>query len=291
MNKTYSHTPVPLDFPVPEFDFAGCDARRWNGGSAVKSHFWNTFSSLLPNIEFCAIVTLLPIVKRIDDAKLNMETSQFCRQEGEHGNAHSRFNAQRLHPDYPFLTRMESWERSLFKRLSIWLPLNWNLALFVAVEHWTAAFSHFGLQRPDDWFSECDPTMFSLWEWHAVEELAHKSVCFDIFRYFGGSYFSRVAGMVLLLALIMLPGIFARMAYLFWKDGIFFKPATYKGLFSYLFSRTGVLRTTFLDFLGYFRLGYNPWNLDSRPLISAWESRNPVASSVSAPQPASSPDK
>jgi predicted metal-dependent hydrolase len=113
-------------------------------------------------------------------------------------------------------------------------------------------------------------------------------VCFDIFRYFKGSYLVRVTGMALLLAVVMLPGLFARMAYLFWKDGIFFKPATYARLLVYLFSRTGILSTTFLDFLGYFRFGYNPWDLDSRPLISAWTSRNSVALSLSTAQPVGS---
>ena len=221
----------------------------------------------------------MPIIKRIDDEKLNMETSQFCQQEGEHGKAHSKFNTENLHPVYPFLIKMESWERSLFTLFSKLFPLNLILAIFVAVEHWTAAFSHFGLREPDEWFPDCDPTMFKLWEWHAVEELAHKSVCFDIFRYFNGSYFFHVIGMVILLLFVMLPGIFIRLIYLFWKDRIFFKLSSYTKLFSYLFLKNGILSTTFFDFLGYFHPKYQPWNLDSRPLIAAWKSRNSSVSS------------
>jgi predicted metal-dependent hydrolase len=274
MNATmHSSTPVELAFPQPAFDFSGCDASGWNGGSIPKSHFWNTMSSLLPNIEFCAIRSLMPLAPSIADAKLRREVGQFCAQESAHGTTHAQFNTERLHSRYPRLAAIEEWERGMFTWFARRLPRSLFLALFVAVEHWTAAFSQYGLEQPDDWFGDCDATMFRLWEWHAVEELAHKAVCYDVFRYLGGRYLAQVAGMLLLLGAVMLPGIALRMTYLFWKDGVLFKPRAHLGLLAYLMGRRGVLTKTALDFIHYFNPRFRPWDVDSLPLIRAWQAR------------------
>jgi len=270
MKKAHSSTPVELEFPEPEFNFRSCVANLWNGSSPVKSHFWNALSSLLPNIEFCAIRKLLPIIPTIADEKLNREIVQFCGQEAAHGKAHARFNAEHLHTTYPFLAKLEAWERGLFSIMGKVFPTRLFFALFVAVEHWTAAFSHFGLEDPEGWFADSDPTMFRLWEWHAVEELAHKAVCFDVYRYIGGGYFFQQLGMIMLLAFVMLPGIVIRLLYFFWKDSLLFKFSTFTKLCSYLFGKSGILSATFMEFLRYFKPGYQPWQLDSRSLIQSW---------------------
>ncbi|MGZ8339678.1 MAG: metal-dependent hydrolase [Telluria sp.] len=272
----HSSTPVELEFPVPSFDFRECDPAGWNGGSLPKSHFWNTMSSLLPNIEFCAIRSLVPLAPSITDEKLRREVGQFCAQEAAHGTAHSHYNSERLHGRYPKLAAIEAWERAMFTFFARRLPRSLFLALFVAVEHWTAAFSQYGLEEPDGWFDGCDATMFRLWEWHAVEELAHKAVCYDVFRYLGGRYLSLVAGMALLLCAVMLPGIALRMTYLFWKDGVLFKPRAHLGLLAYLLGRRGVLTKTARDFIHYFNPRYRPWDVDSMPLIRAWQARAPL---------------
>ncbi|WP_432719538.1 metal-dependent hydrolase [Jeongeupia wiesaeckerbachi] len=267
---THSSTPVELSFASPELDFGPCDPARWNGGSVVRSHFWNTMSSLLPNIEFCAIRSLMPLAPQVHDAKLQGEVRQFCDQEANHGTVHSRFNRERLHLAYPGLVKLEEWERDVFSWFSRVLPRNLFLALFVAVEHWTAAFAQYGLKHIGHWFPNCDPTMLKLWEWHAVEELAHKSVCFDIYRYLGGRYLGQVVGMFLLLATVMLPGIVLRMAYLLWRDAQLLKPGTYFSLLNYLLGWHGIFTRTTLDFLSFFNPFYKPWNVDSLPLINAY---------------------
>lgn len=270
MTQTFSTSPVLLSFPVPDLIFNHCNPQRWNGDSIVRSHFWNSMSSLLPNIEFCAIRSLMPLMPFIHDTKLHAEVVQFCNQENAHGALHSRFNREHLHTNYPLLQTIETWERHCFSWMSNFLPRRLFFSLFVAVEHWTAAFSQHGLSNPDAWFARSDCTMFRLWEWHAVEELAHKSVCYDVYRYFKGGYLAQISGMILLLLLIMLPGIFLRLMYLFIKDKVWWHLRTYSELATYLLGRQGVLRCTFSDFFSFFNPRFRPWDVDSRPLIEAY---------------------
>ncbi|MFZ6818816.1 metal-dependent hydrolase [Undibacterium sp. Ji22W] len=270
MTSSFSTSPIALSFPVPNLVFEGCDPQRWNGGSIVKSQFWNSMSSLLPNIEFCAIRSLMPMMQHINDSKLRSEVRLFCDQENAHGTLHSHFNREHLHTNYPLLKSIEAWERHCFSWMSKFLPQRLFLSLFVAVEHWTAAFSQHGLCTPDAWFAESDRTMFQLWEWHAVEELAHKSVCYDVYRYFKGGYVTQVMGMLLLLLFIMLPGICVRLVYLFSKDKVWWHLGTYRELAAYLLGRQGVLRKTFKDFLRFFNPRFRPWDINSLPLIEAY---------------------
>ncbi len=274
-----STSPEHFEFVIPDFDFSHCDVKSWNGGSAVRSHFWNTMSSLLPNIEFCAIRSLRPLIAQIEDSKLQRELHLFCDQECAHGTHHGQFNQDRLHPAYPFFKRLEDWERHLFSAIVRFLPRRFLLALFVAVEHWTAAFSQYGLSEPEAWFRDSDAEMFKLWEWHAVEELAHKSVCYDVFRYYSGGYLSLVIGMVFLLLVVMLPGIALRLLYAFWRDKLWWRPTTYLRLAVYLFGRGGVLSKTFSVFLKYFNPRFHPWAIDSLTLIDAYRKRHSLKGS------------
>lgn len=143
--KIYSTSPQKITFQIPTLDFSKCSANRWNDGSIIKSQFWNCMSSLLPNIEFCAIRSLRPLMPLIREKKLYDEVNLFCEQELAHGSHHSRFNSMHLHNSYPFLKRIEQWERYFFSLLARFLPRPLFLSFFVAVEHWTAAFSQFGL--------------------------------------------------------------------------------------------------------------------------------------------------
>lgn len=270
MKYIYSSTPIELDFPVPDFDFKNCSPNRWNDLSQAKSQFWNSMSCMLPNLEYCTIKSLLPQISAINDENLKRHVNQFCSQETMHAKAHTKFNEQHLYRAYPMLPKFEAWERNIFSIFEKILPKKLNYSLYVAVEHWTAALSQYGLENPDNWFSNCDPNMYKLWEWHAVEELAHKSVCYDVNRYFGRHYLFDILGMVVVLLSIMLPGIIFRVIYLFWKDKILFKPSTHIELFKHLFGRNGVLQLTFKDLLHYFKPRYHPWDIDSMPLIKVY---------------------
>lgn len=69
-----------------------------------------------------------------------------------------------------------------------------NLAVTVALEHFTAMFAERALTREVlDQFA--DPTMRNLLLWHACEELEHKAVAFDVLKRVNPSYPLRVAGL------------------------------------------------------------------------------------------------
>src|SRR5690606_38333557 len=56
-----------------------------------------------------------------------------------------------------------------------------QLALTVAMEHFTVSMAEFLLKNPEI-FDPVDPIVRNMLIWHAVEEIEHKAVVFDVFR-------------------------------------------------------------------------------------------------------------
>src|SRR5262249_40605821 len=71
-----------------------------------------------------------------------------------------------------------------------------RLAITAALEHFTAIFAADALSR-DVLLGSSNPEMRNLLEWHAVEELEHKAVAFDVFRTVAPGYILRILALVL----------------------------------------------------------------------------------------------
>src|SRR3546814_17330762 len=54
-----------------------------------------------------------------------------------------------------------------------------NLAATMALEHFTAMMEHEFLINSRH-FAKTDPEVRSMWRWHAIEEIEHKGVAFDV---------------------------------------------------------------------------------------------------------------
>lgn len=57
-----------------------------------------------------------------------------------------------------------------------------QLAATVALEHFTAMMAGYMLEYPNIMFKGLSENMKNLWLWHAVEEIEHKHVAFDVYQ-------------------------------------------------------------------------------------------------------------
>lgn len=137
------------------------------------------FSAIFPEGERFFVQSLRNFREDIEDASLLQEIRGFIGQEAMHAREHERFNQhlRALGFDVDTPERYIRFALGLLKKL----PKEQQLACTVAMEHFTA-------QLATQWLSHdllaalSDQQTLTIWQWHALEELEHKRVSFDLYR-------------------------------------------------------------------------------------------------------------
>lgn len=195
MNKPLGHheTIVPrenLDFRIDE-----TIPRYWYRGDAYKTRFFDAVQSGFPDGERYFITSVRAFRDRIDDPAMLQEVRDFMRQEGQHGLAHTRYNRMLERQGLPMQDligdakeKFDAWTRRYSPEF--------NVANTAAVEHFTAtmAFAYFAKASV---MEGAEPRIKALFAWHAIEEMEHKSVAFDVMQKVAGvGYLRRAAAML-----------------------------------------------------------------------------------------------
>ena len=175
---------LPFDESIP---------RHWIDDSAVATHFFNGLNLVFPDGERFFIRAVQDHLDRITDESLRGRIRGFAGQEGWHAKQHERYFAILEAQGYriaPFLRR--------FRRFIRWsnrlMPAALRLSVTAGAEHYTATLGANALENP--LLERSHPTMRSLIHWHALEELEHKSVAFDVLRQTHPSHLLRMVGFV-----------------------------------------------------------------------------------------------
>ena len=162
------------------FQFEADIPRYWFAGDQFKSILMTAFSATLPEGERFFIRSLRHFQPMIKDAELQADVRGFIGQEAHHGYEHDAFNTLMTHAGMPTLAI-----ENLVKRFLDWFSKNMSperqLAKTVALEHFTAMFGEMILMYPEI-LEGAHPQVKQLWLWHALEEVEHKSVAFDVYK-------------------------------------------------------------------------------------------------------------
>ncbi|HEU0195879.1 MAG TPA: metal-dependent hydrolase [Nevskiaceae bacterium] len=245
---------VDLDFRLDE-DIP----RYWLGGDIFKTRFFDAMSTLFPEGERFFIACVRDYKDRVTDPELKRQVAQFTMQEGQHGRVHTRFNA-RLQAQGIAVDRIVAKEHEiLFDRFRGHFPRVYTLAETAAAEHMTATMAH-GFFR-HGLLELADPRIRAVYAWHAVEEIEHKAVAFDVFQKVAhGGYFVRV--LAWLQESILFPlHVFLIMRYMFTVDGIHGRARAalwLRGLW-WLYGPGGLYMRVMPHYLSYLLPGFHPW--------------------------------
>ena len=151
------------------------------------------------------------------------------------------------------------------------LPKSQQLACTTFMEHFTALLGE-QLLTDTRFQQQAHGEMLQLWLWHALEELEHKAVAFDVYELAGNRRLERIAAFPLV-TLVMLPAVFASWGYLLAREGkLFDRRDLGKGL-RMMLGRRGLIGRI-LPKMGLFaRKDYHPARHDTRALESEWRER------------------
>jgi predicted metal-dependent hydrolase len=256
--------------------------RWWCNGDPVATAWMNSLSASFPRGE----ALFIDSVKAFRDGappKLEREIRAFVQQEVNHSREHLAFNRAASEAGYD----MAGIDARIAANtdLARTRPPIVQLAVTIALEHFTAMFAHLFLKDPKAFFDPHGPQA-AIWRWHAIEEIEHKGVAYDTFLHATRDWPRRRRWMLKAVIMLRITRRFvhhrSRDALDFMaQDGITGWRAKAR-LAWYLAGKPGVLRRILPAWLAYFLPGFHPWNRDDRALIARYDSE--FADAVS-PQP------
>lgn len=178
---------------APRLALAGVP-RHWFARSRGATHVANGVNLLFPAGERFFIRSVRHYLDRVSP-DLAAQVKGFFGQEGRHAQAHERLFDTLRAQGFDIDSILARYERLAYHYIEKSAPHAVRLAVTVALEHFTAILAEDALTG--DALAYADPEVRRLLEWHAVEELEHKAVAFDVMAEVAPSYVLRVIGMAL----------------------------------------------------------------------------------------------
>lgn len=251
-----------LDFKLDEVP------RFWFGGDPYLTRMFDALSLTFPDGERYFIECVRLFRDQIADPGLQQRVADFIRQEAQHGMAHDKMNqvmkAQGMPVDQ-FIARLNRIFRFELQRRSA----QYNIAMTAAAEHLTALMAEifFGSQ---DTLRSAHPCVRALFAWHAIEEMEHRDVAFDVMKQAGNvPELTRRSALAITTAL-MLGFTLYRTNVMLRHDGFSLRERlqmNMRGL-PWFFGKNGVLSRMRRQYLDWFKPDFHP---SQHPLIAQYE--------------------
>ncbi|WP_433714303.1 metal-dependent hydrolase [Nocardia sp. CA-084685] len=169
------------------FAFADYDVPfLWNEKNPAFSSMANAVSFLAIGFEKMIVNMIREAMPRITDPEVAEEADAFVRQEGQHSTAH-RQHANGLIRRYPGLQETLNEVIAEFDRLTTHTSLEYRLAYTADLEATFTPVFKLMLDNDSTLFRPGDDRVASLFIWHFVEEVEHRSSALIIFDSIVGS--------------------------------------------------------------------------------------------------------
>ena len=180
------------------FDFSDVPKDYMNG-SLAESHFFDGLNLLFPEGERFFMRAVRNGLNKIEDENLKQQARGFFGQETQHAIEHEKFFEVLEQNGYTFRPKLNKMNSFIIKMRDI-LPHSLSLAITAGAEHLTAVLGATALD--DEGIENSHPAMRDLIQWHAIEEIEHKAIAFDVYKATGGSYLVRMVGYLIALTFI-----------------------------------------------------------------------------------------
>lgn len=198
MSKLSTRPSARRDIPVrrPTVDLEATELERWTvEGDPISSHILAVLSGIFPRGEEFFVATVREHrAAAAGDPVLEAQVKGFIGQEALHGREHRKINGRLTELGYDMAFAEAAIGRTL-EVVQRFRPRTLPLATTAAAEHLTGILAEAVLtDEPTRRLLGPHPDLEALITWHALEELEHKNVAFDVLQRTGGGYVVRMAG-------------------------------------------------------------------------------------------------
>lgn len=186
--------------PVRKMSFDFTDVPKdYMNGSLAKSHLFDGLNLLFPEGERFFMRAVRDGLNKIDNPDLKQQARGFFGQETQHAIEHEKFFDVLEQNGYEFRKSLNKIDRFILKMRDI-LPAGLRLSMTAGAEHLTAILGAISLKDHD--IENAHPAMRDLIQWHAIEEIEHKAIAFDVYQESNGNYLLRITGYILAMLFI-----------------------------------------------------------------------------------------
>lgn len=266
-------TPEDVDVRPRDIRFDVETARNahWLGGDPVGTAVFNALSLTFPDGERMFMDAVRHFRPRIE-GKLADDIRGFIAQEAIHSREHHTLNQLIDRARYP----VAEIEAEILERISISRSRGPYAMLIstIALEHFTAMMAEMHA-RHKDLFDNVSPDIERMWRWHAMEELEHKAVAFDVYMRVTKDwgplkrYLRRTIPMAVI-SVLFTRNITRFAAKLLEADG-YAPEAALKAVKRYVWGDPGIFRRGWKTYFAWYRPGFHPWDKDDRALVADWK--------------------
>lgn len=271
--KQSAPTDLTIDARKVEFPLAEDMAknRYWHSNDPVVTHFFNALQSTFPEGERFFIDSARDVRDKIGKENLpevlKRHIDVFIRQEAFHGQHHEHWTQALIDAGYG---RMDAFSDEL-KKMRLWakdnVPAETRLSMTSASEHFTASMAHFFIYKRPDLIRGASEPFQQLLLYHALEEVEHKAVCFDLYQESKGGYRLRMLGL-LISSVDIMKHVSERHIYLLKKDGLWNLSNRVKAM-NLIWGRKGIATQLIPYVLTYTKPNFHPWETDERVKLRA----------------------
>ena len=264
-----SFSKLPIERRHVKFSYKDIDKFDFYNNNAVISAYWAGLSATFPRGEAEFINSVKLFEDQITDPKLKAEVADFAAQEAHHSLQHKLVNKQFTSLGYRIEHIESEIDKKIAERVASWSNEK-RLMRTVCAEHVTAVMAHHILEYPDV-FNPSPESLKNLLQWHAIEEIEHKSVAFDVYMHCVGDI-GKLKRHYIWFTFFEFPmSVYAITKYLIRKLGHTSSRQERKEMRQFLFGKEGSIRSMWSLYTQFLKKGFHPWSHDDSALATQYK--------------------
>lgn len=256
------------------FDMTQLREKYFFRGNPILSTLMYALSASFPDGERFFIDSVRHYQSDIKDPALLAQIRGFIGQEAHHSHIHEEFNdqAESLGMAMPLVQKRFKKRIDTVKRR---LDPGRQLAITAALEHITATLAQWTLEHPEAGMGDHNHSpLQEILVWHAMEEIEHKAVAFDVYRAAVDKEKERI-----MVAKLVFRSFWVQMAIaqsiLLWHNRKIPSWRHIREAWDFMWGEDGFRRWSAPQFKRYLEPGFHPNDIDQSRLIEQWQENYP----------------
>ncbi|BFT29554.1 metal-dependent hydrolase [Alteromonas sp. D210916BOD_24] len=267
-SEQFDHLKLDIKPRHMDFPFGALKKLKYFDDNIYKSAFIAGMSTSFPDGEAEFLNSVRNYREQVKNPDLKRQVKGFIGQEGHHSHQHNKVNKELERLGYD-TGKIERIMKNLIKKRVTKCSDKFRLAHTVCIEHITGIMAEHALTHPA-FFEGMEAPFKDLMLWHAVEELEHKAVAFDVYQACVNdtAYLHKVMKLAIVLLTIRLTRFMLILAF---STGKWRSWREWKGFYAWMFGKGGLWRSLRQPYKTFFHPNFHPWNSGGLGLIEKWE--------------------